>query len=64
MKIKISKVKNGYISDFIELPGSPYIGTGKTKVESIICLFARNKYNLHKLDFDTIEINGKLWRDF
>ena len=62
MKIKIDKVKSGYIADFIELAGSPPIGSGKTKVETVVCLFARNKSNLSKLDFNVVEINGKLWR--
>jgi len=64
MKIKMERVNNRYwIADFIELPGSPYIGTGRTKVEAVIALFIRNKKDILKLDFTKVEINGILWRE-
>ena len=64
MKITTTKIRNkSWISDFIELPGSPSIGSGRTEVEAVIALFIRNKDNLKKLNCEIVELNGKLWRE-
>jgi hypothetical protein len=75
MKIKIDKVKVksdllsktkivGYRADFIELPGSPRVGTGKTIEEAIATLFIRNLKNLDRLDMNYLEINDKPYEDY
>lgn len=62
MKIKIEKVKGGYRADFIELPGSPIVGDGKTPEMAVACLFCRNVDNLKRLDINYLEINGKEYK--
>ena len=62
MKIKIEKSGKGYRSDFIELPGSPACGDGKTKEMAVACLFARNIDNLSKLDKNYLEINEEMYK--
>lgn len=69
MKIKIDKVKFafktiGYRADFIELSGSPVIGTGKTIEEAVATLFIRNVKNLSELDLNSLEINDKPYEDY
>ena len=56
MKIKIEKSGKGYRADFIELPGSPTVGQGKTKEEAVVSLFIRQKDNLDRLSFEKFEI--------
>ena len=64
MKIKTTKVrKKFYTADFLELPGSPYIGSGETRIEAVICLFVRNVAKLHRLDYQEIILDGKLWKE-
>ena len=63
MKIKIDKTPNGFRADFIELVGSPSVGTGKTKEDAISTLFIRNYKQLDKLDMEYLEINGKPYED-
>lgn len=69
MEIKITKVKQnkkviGFNADFIELPGSPAIGTGKTKEEAVATLFIRNLNSLNSLNMATLKINDKLYEDY
>jgi hypothetical protein len=59
MKIKVDKVEGGFRADFIDLPGSPFVGDGPTEAEAIATLFIRNKEGFCYLDFDYLEINGK-----
>lgn len=72
MKIKINEVFRktffnkeviGYRADFTELPGSPTVGTGKTKEDAVATLFIRNLEHLNKLDLSVLEINGTLYED-
>jgi hypothetical protein len=56
MKIKIEKYGDGYKADFIELCGSPLIGTGKTKEESVANLFIVNQDRFNELDFNSVQI--------
>jgi hypothetical protein len=63
-KTIIGKKIIGYRADFIELSGSPLVGTGKTKEEAIATLFLRNIQNLGKLDLNILEINGVLYEDY
>lgn len=65
MKIKIEKSKIGfrkiiYRADFIELPGSPIVGTGKTEADAVATLFIRNRENFDRLNWDYLEINNKM----
>jgi len=64
MKIKIDKVKGGFRADFIELSGSPSVGTGKDIVGAIATLFIRNYKNLDQLDMEYLEIDGKPYEDY
>lgn len=69
MKIKLDVVKNkdkiiGYRADFTELPGTPKVGTGVTKEDTIASLFIRNYSNLSKLDMYTLEINNIPYKDY
>jgi hypothetical protein len=64
MKIKLDKVEGGFRADFIELSGSPKVGTGKTSEEAIATLFIRNMCNMEKLDLNYLEINNKPYEDY
>jgi len=69
MKIKIDEVILddkivGYRADFIELPGSPAVGTGVTIEESVSTLFIRNLERLKYLDASVLEINDKPYEDY
>ena len=64
MKIKIDKVKGGFRADFIELSGSPTVGTGKDIASAIATLFIRNYKYLDQLDMTYLEIDGKLYEDY
>lgn len=56
MKILIEKRKDGtYSADFIELPGSPELGYGKSTEEAIIDVF--NKHISTKTDFSEVDIS-------
>ena len=54
----------GYRADFVELVGSPKVGTGKTKEDAVATLFIRNIDNLKRLDMSILEVNGKLFEDY
>ena len=56
MVIKIIKSGKLYIADFIEFPGSPFVGKAKTSEEAIVKLFILNKNNLDKLNLSEIKI--------
>lgn len=59
MKIKVDKVEGGFRADFVELPGMPYVGDGKTEGDAVATLFIRNYKNLQNLlNFNYLEING------
>ncbi len=67
MKIKIEKSGKGFRADFIELPGSPLVGTGKTEGAAVATLFIRNMKERHLpalLDIDYLEINGEPYEDY
>ena len=64
MKIKIEKSGEGYYADFIELTGSPAVGTGKTKEDAMATLFIRNIDKLPLLDTTYLEINGTPYEDY
>lgn len=75
MKIKIDKVETkpnffgeteliGYRADFIELSGSPTVGTGKTEGAAVATLFIRNYDKLQRLNMDYLEINGEPYEDY
>ena len=67
MKIKLTRRTKGWEADFVELSGSPSVGTGKTQAEAISCLFYRFHHETHSNlpeDFwQVIFINDKPWRD-
>lgn len=63
MKIKIDSVKGGFRADFIELSGSPIIGTGKTEGEAVATLFIRNLNKLSQLDMNYLEVNNVPFED-
>ena len=69
MKIKIDKIKKelrtiGYRADFIELSGSPFVGTGSSIAEAVATLFIRNIDNLKNLNNNTLFINDKPYKDY
>lgn len=35
MKIEVKKEGDGYVADPIDLPGLPYVGRGKTRLEAL-----------------------------
>ena len=39
--INLQKIESGWMADIEELPGSPPIGTGRTKAEAVSHLFLR-----------------------
>ena len=69
MKINIIKIKKSYYqADLVNLPGSPLVGYGKTKLQALACLF----YSLYVTNVDMtkcikenepIVINGKMWKN-
>lgn len=64
MKIKLEKSGGGYRADFTELPGSPYVGTGKTEGAAMATLFIRNFKSLERLDMNYLEINEEPYEDY
>jgi len=44
-KIKITKTKTGFSADFLDLPGMPPVGFGKTKRHAILSLFQHLIYD-------------------
>lgn len=64
MKINIQASGGGFRADFIELTGSPTVGTGKTEAAAVATLFIRNFDNLSKLEMDYLEINGVPYEDY
>ena len=45
MKIKLKKIKGGYYADCEDLPGTPPCGTGRTKVDAVLCLLYRMMFD-------------------
>ena len=70
VQIKMTKVKGGYYAEieYPYLPGSPSVGTGRTRIEAILALFIRSDYltviriKRQSGEFG-IMVNGQLWRD-
>lgn len=59
MKIKLEKQKKGYYTaDCLDLPGSPPIGTGKTKELAMACLFYLMKFEFPQVGSD------RTWFDY
>ena len=74
MNIKIEESSGGYRADCIDLPGSPPVGTGKTKEMAIACLFflmlfsipcsgESRKWTDYIVRGEPIMINGEVWKD-